>query len=554
MYFCEKTETVELSMKKNESKPDYVFEISWEVCNKIGGIYTVLSTQAKALKAIYKDKLIYIGPDFEGNNNIFFEEDNTLFPKWMEKCKKDGIQVRAGRWKVPGSPVVLLIDHRVFAKETNSFLYEMWQNFQVDSLEAYGDYNESVLYGYASAKVIEHFCAFNKLEKKKVVAQFHEWTTGSGLLYTKLHCPFIKTLFTTHATTTGRSICFNGKDLYQYFTGYNGDQMASELNVKAKHLVEKKAAEQADCFTTVSDITAKECEQLLDKAPDIVTPNGFEDDFIPTGAQYDKARKEAKKSLRNVAEKLLGYKLSKDAVFIGTSGRYEYRNKGIDLFLESLRRVSCDTDFKKEIVAFILVPGWNVGARKDLQQKLADDNASYNVYRKNITHEIYNFMDDQILHTMRTFHFDNAQDQNLKVILVPSYLNGDDGIFNKSYYDLLIGLDLTVFASYYEPWGYTPMESAAFGVPTVTTDLAGFGLWCSKEPVDITNGVAVIHRTDGNYFNVADEIHANIEKLALMKKKEMEETQAKAVALAKQCSWNDFIEYYQQAFAIALSK
>ena len=541
-------------MRKNELKPDYVFEVSWEVCNKIGGIYTVLSTQAKALNAIYKDKLIYIGPDFEGNNNLFFEEDSSLFSKWISACKKDGVSVRAGRWKVPGAPIVLLIDHRGFAKDTNAFLYEMWQNFQVDSLEAYGDYNESVLYGYASAKTIENFCEFHKLAKKQIVAQFHEWTTGSGLLYTKTHCPYIRTLFTTHATTTGRSICFNGKDLYQYFSGYNGDQMACELNVKAKHLVEKRAAEQADCFTTVSDITAKECEQLLGKRPDIVTPNGFEDDFIPTGVQYDKARKKAKKVLRNVAEKLLGYSLSKDAVFIGTSGRYEYRNKGIDLFLESLRRVACDTDFKKEIVAFILVPGWNVGARKDLQQKLADDNANYNVYRRNITHEIYNFMDDQILHTMRTFHFDNAQDQNLKVILVPSYLNGDDGIFNKSYYDLLIGLDLTVFASYYEPWGYTPLESAAFGVPTVTTDLAGFGLWCSKEQVDITHGVAVIHRTDSNYFNVAVEIQANIEKLALMKKKEMEETQAKAVALAKKCSWNDFIEYYQKAFNIALTK
>lgn len=546
--------SIELDMENKINDPDYVFEISWEVCNKIGGIYTVLSSQAKALYAIHKENLIYIGPDFEGKENIFFIEDNTLFKKWTSSCNKRNIRVRVGRWDIPGKPIVILVDHSTFAADTNSFLYEMWDHFKVDSMDAYGDYNESVLFGYATAKIIEDFCHFNKIEKKKIVAQFHEWTTGSGLLYTKIHCPHIKTLFTTHATTTGRSICFNGKKLYEYFTGYNGDQMANELNVKAKHLVEKNAALQADCFTTVSDITAKECKQLLGKMPDIVTPNGFEDDFIPTGAQYTKARKTAKKLLRSVAENLFGYKLSDDVIFVGTGGRYEFRNKGIDLFLESLKLVASDPDFKKEIVAFILVPGWNMGARKDLQQKLEDPEANYNVYRKNITHEIYNFWDDQILHTMNTFHFDNNEDQNVKVILVPSYLNGDDGIFNKSYYDLLIGLDLTLFASYYEPWGYTPLESAAFGIPTITTDLAGFGLWCSKEPIDISNGVAVIHRTDNNYFAAAYEIQNNIKQLANMNKKEYDATKKKAMSIAKKCSWNDFINYYEKAFNIALSK
>ena len=534
-------------MKSNEKKPDYIFEISWEVCNKVGGIYTVLSTQAKALKSIYSDNLIYIGPDFEEKNDLFFIEDKKSLSQWVKSAKKNNLEVRVGRWNIPGSPLVILVDHRRLSAETNSFLYEMWDNFKVDSMQAYGDYNESVLFGYATAKVVEDFCKFHKLEKKNVVAQFHEWTTGSGLLYTKIHNPNVKTLFTTHATTTGRSICFNGKNLYEYFHGYNGDQMAGELNVKAKHLVEKAAAQNADCFTTVSDITARECAQLLEKQPDIVTPNGFEDDFIPSGAKYTKARKEAKATLREVAEALFGYKLSDDAIFIATSGRYEFRNKGIDLFLESLRMTTEDEKIQKEVVAFVLVPGWNIGARKDLQKKLQDPNICHASYRKNITHEIYNYMDDSILHAMRTFHFENNKDQKVKVILVPSYLNGDDGIFNKSYYDLLIGMDLTVFASYYEPWGYTPLESAAFGIPTITTDLAGFGLWCSEQPVDITNGVAVIHRDDRNYYNVAESIKDNIAQIAAMDKKEFDKTKKKAIALAKKCSWDDFIKYYQKA-------
>ncbi len=543
-----------MCMKGSKTIPDYVFEISWEVCNKVGGIYTVLSTQAKALNNIYGDNLIYVGPDFEGSTNIFFKEDKKLLSAWVESAKKENLHIRVGRWLIPGSPVVVLVNHRKMAEVTNSFLYELWDHFKVDSMQAYGDYNESVLFGYATAKVVESYYTHFKLNDKKVVAQFHEWTTGSGLLYTKIHQLGVRTLFTTHATTTGRSICFNGKNLYQYFENYNGDQMAKELNVTAKHLIEKNAALQADCFTTVSDITGKECKQLLTKQPDIITPNGFEDDFIPRGAQYTKARKNAKATLKKVAEALLGYSISDDALFVATSGRYEFRNKGIDLFLSSLQKVAEDTNITREIVAFLLVPGWNLGPRKDLQARLKGEADGTVAYRKNITHEIYNYMDDSILHTMRTFHFDNNKDQKVKVILVPCYLNGDDGIFNKSYYELLPGLDLTVFASYYEPWGYTPLESAAFGIPTITTDLAGFGLWVSKEEVDVTNGVAVLHRDDSNYLALAENIKKNIATVAAMDKKDYDKAKKKATDIAKKCSWNDFINYYQDAFEIALSK
>lgn len=541
-------------MSKKEKTPDLVFGVSWEVCNRIGGIYTVLSTQAKALGEQLNGNLIYIGPDFCNSNELFTEEP-ALYEEWIANCKKETrISVRAGKWNVPGSPKVFLINHKEVEDELNDFLFDMWKNFQVDSLNAYGDYNESVLFGYASAKVIESFQAYYKLKRKRVLAHFHEWTTGSGLLYLKMHTPSIKTLFTTHATTTGRSICFNEKSLYQYFSHYNGDQMAEELNVKAKHLVEKYAAHEADCFTTVSDLTASECKQLLEKQPDIVTPNGFEDDFIPRGAKYTKARKEARENLRNVAEKLLGYKLDDDALFIGTSGRYEYRNKGIDVFLEALKLAINENENTKEIVAFILVPGWNLGARKDLQQKLANSSANYNLCRRFITHDINNFDNDLIVNAIQSFRFNNEKTDKVKVILVPSYLHGDDGIFNKCYYDLLIGLDLTIFASYYEPWGYTPLESAAFGIPTITTNLAGFGLWCSKEATNISNGVAVVYRNDTNYFEVADSIKDNIILFAKMKKKEVQECCKKSLQLAKNCSWDNFISYYMNAFDIASKK
>lgn len=539
----------------NKGTNCYVFQTSWEVCNKIGGIYTVLSTQAKSLHDIHGDNLIYVGPYFENGGNLSFTEDDKLFSKWIKAYQKEcGVTVKAGRWNVPGEPIAILIDFKPFYEQLNDYLFEMWNNFQIDSMNAYGDYNEAVTFGLASAKTIEHFCEYNKLAKGEHIAQFHEWTTGSGVLYCKSHVPYLHTVFTTHATTTGRSICFNNKQLYEYFDRYNGDQMASELNVKAKHLVEKQAAHNADCFTTVSDLTAKECAQLLEKQPDIVTPNGFEAGFIPQGAKYTKAKKEARATLKNVAENLIGHTVSDDALFIGTGGRYEYRNKGIDVFLESMRLLAINNDYTRETIVFVMVPGWNIGPRKDLQSRMEDPNAKYTLYRRNLTHDINNVDNDQLFGTMQAFHFDNDVDKNVKVILVPSYLNGDDGIFNKSYYDLLIGLDLTIFASYYEPWGYTPLESVAFSVPTITTNLAGFGLWVSDEPVGIQNGVAVINRNDHNYFEVANEIHDNVVALSEMSEKELTATRKKAKKVADGCSWNDFVKYYEEAFKIALQK
>lgn len=534
---------------------NYVFEVSWEVCNKVGGIYTVLSTQAKALQAQSENKIIYIGPDLGNEGNPLFTESKTALKAWKKHASEnDGLNVKVGTWNIPGKPTVILVDFKPFFAEKNDFLFELWDKFGVDSMNAYGDYDESVVFGYATAKVIESFVKYNKADNGKSLAQFHEWTTASGLLYIKSRGVNVKTLFTTHATTTGRSICFNNKLLYEYFTGYNGDQMSEELGVKSKHAIEKRAAINADCFTTVSDITAKECAQLLEKAPDIVTPNGFEADFVPKGAKYTAAREAARASLKKVAETLTGSKISDDALFVGASGRYEYRNKGLDVFIEALKLLSQNSQVKREVVAFILVPAWISGPRKDLQEKLENPKAKYQLLNNNVTHDLCNFNEDNVLNALRFFQLENGKKDKVKVVFVPSYLDGTDGIFNMSYYDVLPGLDLTVFASYYEPWGYTPLESAAFGVPTVTTDLSGFGLWVSSKPEEISNGVAVIHRTDNNTREVADSIQTEIARFAGMSAKDVKQAQKNASAIAKKASWSEFAKYYLKAFEIALKK
>ena len=544
-------------MDNTTTTPEYLFESSWEVCNKVGGIYTVLSTKAHTLQRSFKDKLIFIGPDVWTDTNApDFIEDDVLFADWKTYTKTtENLKVKVGRWNVPGTPPVILVDFKPFFKEKDSFFFSMWESFRVDSIHAYGDYDESCIFAYAVGKVIESFYHFYKLENKKVAALFNEWMLGMGALYIKKQLPAVATLFTTHATSIGRSIAGNNKALYAYMDGYNGDQMAGELNMEAKHSLEKQTALHVDCFTTVSDITARECKQLLDKAPDIVTPNGFEPNFVPSDKEYDKKRMAARRDLLNVAEKLLGCSISPDAFLVSTSGRYEYRNKGIDVFIEAMNRVRTSGRLQREVVAFIMVPAWVRDARADLKEVI-DKNirTTSPMQMPFVTHWLNQMEQDKVLNYISHAGFTNSATDKLKIIFVPCYLDGRDGILNKPYYDLLIGMDATVYPSYYEPWGYTPLESIAFGIPTITTDLAGFGLWAKKHVTgnNISEGVAVVNRDDFNYFEVADAITSSILALAGKDKKEMAEIRKRSFCLAAKAEWSKFIVYYEEAFRIAL--
>ena len=262
-------------------QPDYIFETSWEVCNKVGGIYAVLSTRAATMQQKYPDRVFFFGPDLKETSDLYFRENKTLLRQWQTSLP---LKVRVGRWQVPGKPIAILVDFSPLWEKKNEIYGRVWERFGVSSMQAYGDYDESSLFGYAVGMVMHslynHLNASPQLFGSATVAHFNEWQTAFGLFYIRDYAPQIHTLFTTHATGIGRSIAGNGKPLYDYFEGYHGDQMAWELNMVSKHSAEKQAAWAADCFTTVSYITARECKQLLDKPVDIATPNGFEDSFV----------------------------------------------------------------------------------------------------------------------------------------------------------------------------------------------------------------------------------------------------------------------------------
>ncbi|HIE16275.1 MAG TPA: alpha-glucan family phosphorylase, partial [Bacteroidales bacterium] len=467
------------------TKPDYLFEVSWEVCNKVGGIHTVIASKALTLQKTLKDNYILIGPgiwqDIEGNAE--FEEDNNLLLQWKQKARSEGLDFKIGRWKIPGKPIAILVNFSSFFEKKDKIFAEFWEKFRLDSISGGWDYIEPVIFGYASGKVIESYYRFFISSKDTILSQFHEWMTGSGILYLKERVPQIATAFTTHATVLGRAIAGNNLPLYSELNKLDANTLAKQFNIQAKQSLEKIAANEADVFTTVSELTNNECKQFLEKPVDVITPNGFEKNLLPDDKTWLTQRIIGRKKLKTITQAIINQPIPEDALFINISGRYEFKNKGIDLFIEALNRIEATT---RTIVAFILVPAGHAGPRLEILERIHYENFDNPITSCYLTHYLFNKDTDPIIQRLFQSGLNNGTNQNIKVIFSPVYLNGEDGIINISYYNLLPAFDLTIYPSYYEPWGYTPLESIAFKIPTITTSLAGFSHWV-KSLRDIEN-------------------------------------------------------------------
>lgn len=533
----------------------FLFETSWEVCNKVGGIHTVVGTKALTAKKSYGDNYILIGPDLtKESSSTEFEQDDTLYAAWRNDAYREGLRLKIGRWKVAGSPVVVLVSVSEFFSRKDELLAQLWEDFGVDSISGGWDYVEPVLFGYTAARTIDSFCKFNASKNDEIVAHFHEWMTCAGGLYLRRHAPYIATVFTTHATVMGRCIAGNGLPLYGPMKEYNADEMAVRFGVQAKHSIEKTAAHNCDAFTTVSEITATECEAMLHKAVSVTTPNGFEDSFVFKGEEYTTKRREAREKLIHVAEVALSTKFESDPMIVAIGGRYEFKNKGIDEFIDSLAALKASADRKREVLAYIMVPCWHHGPRRDLQHIIAGqsnqpcDNAR-NI--PNTTHYLGDPDGDPVIGHLRYRDLLDSRD-GVRVMFVPCYLNGDDGVFNKGYYELLVGADVTVFPSYYEPWGYTPLESIAFGVPTITTSLAGFGRWVEKYANNAHRGVTVVYRDDSNSPELVEAIRKTLSQYTAMSEQEMETVRAQAMELSHIALWENLYINYENAYKMAI--
>lgn len=537
-----------------------ILEASWEVCNKMGGIYTVLSSRARVMMERHDGEVVFVGPllsDLPESYPQDFEPVTTdLLSPWVKQAQRTfPLPTVVGRWRIPGSPSVVLVDFSPLWESKGELYYEMWRHYGLEGDKGYGDYDECCLFAIAAARVMISLDAVIRRDGDRSIGIFNEWQTAMGLLYNRIYAPQIGSLFITHATTVGRSIAGNGKELYAYMPYYNGDQMAHELNVVAKHAVEKQAAHHADVFATVSELTARECTQLIGRTP-VVLPNGFERDFVPRGRSYTSARTKARKRLREVARALTGREIEADALFVSLGGRYEYRNKGIDLFVESIARLRSRHHDGRSVVAFLLVPAWVAEPRADLAYLLQHPTELVEapLQHPTLTHWLHNLDSDATQVHLRHLGLDRGDNEAVHFIFVPCYLDGRDQIMGLSYYEVLIGMDMTIYPSYYEPWGYTPLESIAFGVPTITTGFAGFGLWAQQELshetsfVDQGLPVCLVHRTDHNQDEAIEAIVSHL--LAMIQGELPDTTKLRKMCqtLAERAEWRHFYNHYEDAY------
>ncbi len=530
-------------------RPDFLFEISWEVCNKVGGIHTVLVSKARETVQSMGDNYVLIGPDLQTENiHSEFEEDPAMMSHWRDLLYDSGIRIRVGRWKIDGRPLVVLVDFGSLINYRDDLLRSMWDGYGVDSISGGWDYIEPVLFGYAAGRVIANFSESVCNNATRIVAHFHEWMTVSGALYLKSNSRRVATVFTTHATVLGRALAAAGLPLYRKMEYYNTADVAKAQGVMAKHSLESIAAANVDCFTTVSVVTARECAALLKRKPDLITPNGFDVATIEGTAVKDRMRDK----LLRVASFCLGTDLSTDTFIVGTSGRYEFHNKGLDLLLDSM--ASVEGKLTRQVLFVIAVPAANRGARQDLLGWLRSESVEReSSVSRNITHYLTDSANDAILRKIAELKLDNPTSK-LQILFIPTYLDGYDGVFNCNYYDFLQGQDFTMYPSYYEPWGYTPVESIALGIPTLTTSLSGFGIWVEEQRFGNRSGVEVVLRNDDNYSDAVSVIATAIVQYSNLSQNEMRKRSFNARQVAELSRWTNFFDYYVQAWSNALSE
>ncbi len=526
-----------------------LFEVSWEVCNKVGGIYTVIESKIKAVKKEFKDNYYLIGPLFE--NNPEFEETDDLQEE-RKKLNEFGFSVKVGRWKNDEKPKVILVKYKN-VQDQNKLLYQLWEDYSVNSMAGAWDYIEPVIFSTIAGKVIEVISSL--YNEHEIIAQFHEWMCGAGLLYLKKKVPDISTIFTMHSTVLGRSMAGTKVDIYNILSDINPDYEASKFNVLAKHSIESATAREADCFTTVSEITGIEAKHLLKMEPDVLVYNGFNVKAVPDFKTNKNYFTDNKKKLLSFASKFLQKDFNEeDTVIFSNSGRYEFHNKGLDLLLEALSELNKETGKlnNKKILVFLFILTGSVDMSQEKHVK-KDDKIPFTVYSSISTHPLWNPHNDPIVNTCIKNNLQNNQGDKINIIFVPAYLNGHDGILNMEYYDTLSGCDLTLYPSYYEPWGYAPLESIAYSVPTISTDVAGFGRWILKEKKK-SKGIMILHRLDNNYIDSVEELKKYIEDFLKLDVETILYIRSQIKDIALTAEWNQFIKNYLKAFDIAVKE
>jgi len=529
------------------------FEISWEVCNMVGGIHTVLASRVPDVQQRHgEDGYIAIGPDVPRSEGVAPEFRPDIWDRELADSLEDHeVGVVMGRWLVPGEPRCMLINQSRLYERKDEILGRYWEDYGLDSLFGAWDYYDPVLFAHGAGMIIEHIRdRFLLPARQSAMVQAHEWMSAGAILHLQTAAPEIGTVFTTHATMLGRSLAGRRVDpnFYESLPGIDPEVAAKELNVSSKHSMETVAAREADVFTTVSEITSLECEHLLGRKPDVILPNGFGARSVEPD-QRERAREE----LFKLAELTTGDHYDRQNTLIfALAGRYEYVNKGVDVYLDAATSLAKELESRdgKRVLVYAMLPAGHAEPKRQLWDRAHGASAGAPL---RCTHDLVDEANDPITNQLNALGCENEPGAPVHVIHVPIYLDGTDPFIRHRYWDLLPGADLGVFPSFYEPWGYTPLEAVAFGVPAITTDRAGFGRWVAAQGDGNRTGVKVLKREGVPTEEVTDSLRAALLEFIDIPADERTALSQACLRTAALTDWSNFMEHYEDAHHRALA-
>lgn len=596
-------------------KNTFLFEVAWEVCNQVGGIYTVIRSKVPSVIEKWgKEKYCLIGPYFADQAAAHFDpatDYSTPIGKAVLKLQERGFDIHYGEWIISGRPNVVLFNPYSVYDMLNEIKHFLWKDYHISMPGGDELLDKVAAFGYQVKEFFNYIC-MSEFYNEHIIAHFHEWMAGipiPGIRKDKLN---IKVVFTTHATLLGRYLAMNDPKFYEHLAFYNWEEEAKKFNVKAIAEIERASAHGAHIFTTVSEITGNECKHLLGRSPDLILPNGLNIERFEALHQIQNQHVKIKEQIHDfvMGHFFQSYPFDLDkTLYFFTSGRYEYQNKGYDVTLEALARLNYKmqvAEIDTTVVTFFITRQpfytinpdvlhakaqiedvWRVceeikeqvGKRLYTQitsaegayefpdlNKMVDDYLNLKLRRnvqswkthklpKVITHTLKDDANDEILNFLRTSNLVNNRHDKVKIVYHPDFISTSNPLFRMDYNTFVRGCHLGIFPSMYEPWGYTPLECLASGLPSVTSEVAGFGDYVVNSiPDHDEKGMYIINRKGRNFYDIAEDLANMMFDFVLMSRRERIALRYKCEEASLHFDWSNLGKYYDKAYNLVVQR
>lgn len=586
-------------------------EAAWEVCNQVGGIHTVIRSKVPRMVEKWGEKYCLLGPNVHPSVSAIFDitsDYSDPYGQAVLRMRKMGYDVSYGRWLISGRPKVVLFNLNSISHQLPEIKYELWEHHDIstpnDELV-----NQVLLFGELMKIFLLELADIQKNKPNKIIAHFHEWMAATCIPELKRRETQLRIVFTTHATLLGRYLAGNDEKFYEHLTFYDWLKESRHFGIEAQTRIERAAAHGAHIFTTVSDVTARECEFLLGRKPNLILPNGLNIERFTAMHRFQNLHQQFKEAIQQfiMGHFFQSYSFDLDkTLYLFTSGRYEYKNKGFDMTLEALARLNWKLKQSRSDVTVVMFfitkqPYYSINPKtlesravmeeirktcdeiaNELRQKLFQSAAASTDYQlpplndfvpdywrlrlrrtlqtwksKNnptvVTHDLKIPEKDDILHFLHKAKLLNHESDPVKIVYHPDFISPMNPLFGIEYADFVRGCHLGVFPSYYEPWGYTPLECIASGVPAVTSDLAGFGTYVKDSiPEHDDKGIYVVDRKDKRFEDAAEELAEKLFQFTKLSRRERIVQRNKVEASSDLFDWKELAKHYDMAYHLAI--